>query len=153
MQNLKVIAANRRTLRQLGLTSCAISFVEKYVAMKLRNPRVTLASVCRVLGYNRSLGTKYMKKAEEIGLVARLRRTFVVNARWLAGLSKVKIKQMAYVRKVRKTLAEFSSVNRRSTHSRTNIFKGTNRLNQSDLKVLVAPIEGYVPLHLRKCRE
>lgn len=144
---LKLLSKRRRTLRQMGLTTCTLQFVEKYFQLKRTNPRVSLADVSRVLGYSRSLATRYMKRAEELQLVVRVGNTFILFAKTLLVLAASKLNQ---IRKRLYLKAKSKSVHTRSTHRETNIFSNENWGYQTRQEALADLKASYIPVHLRR---
>lgn len=158
---LALLAANRRTLRQAGATSQTLQVVETFFRLKRRRPRVGPADVGRVLGIARSLVWHHLARAQAIGLVARLGRTWLLNVVGvLSWASESVLKRAQAVRRAaRKRLESLTKSEKRQSCRRHTEVKGLESAETAENLVLLdrasalaALRSTYVPVHLRKVR-
>ena len=120
---LTVLRKNRRGLRKRGATSQCLEVVECYTNCLRKHGRdASLAMVGRLMGISRQLVHRHMRRAEEILLVVRIGRVFMLNARsLLRWASEFVAERAAHVRELgRKRLARLDKsrcVNTRLTHT------------------------------------
>lgn len=147
---------NRAQLRrQFGLSFQAVEVVLKLANMRaFGNPRTSQADVARVLGINRSRVCQHLKKAETVGLLLRVGRTYffrfaaVLSACEQAAIArKAAAMKRAFAHKCREVKEKLGFVAHRATHTtKVSLESGfeSAREHQAALQAL------YIPPHLRK---
>jgi len=156
---LSLIASNRRKLRKMGATSQTIQCVEMYFKIKRRKARTSLGDVARVLGIARQQVQRHMKRAQAMGLVARVGSTLILNVRGLLGWCEASAREKVEHLKRLYQKKKSESDNRRLSHNRSAINKKGEMVESdhserySDRQEALSALKAmYVPVHLRQKR-
>lgn len=142
--------------RQYGLSFQAVEVVLKLANLRaFENPRASQSDVARCLGIDRSRVCHHLKKAETLGLLVRVGRTYFF--RFKTVLSMVEQAELArkaamlkrqFKRKIRETKEKLGFVADCATHTTQEYIKEAFATRSESLQALR---DTYVPPHLRKC--
>lgn len=141
--------------RQYGLSFQAVEVVLKLANLRaFGKPRASQSDVARVLGIDRSRVCQHLKKAEAVGLLVRVGRTYFF--RFKAVLSvveqgeisrKAAAMKRAFVRKVREIKRNLGFVADCATDTPSEYLEQAVASRSDHLAALSSM---YIPLHLRK---
>lgn len=146
---------NRKQLRrQFGLSFQAVECLLKLMNLRaFEKPRATQADVARALGVDRSRVCLHLKRAECLGLLVRVGRTYffrlsvlqnaVSQAELARGAAHLK---RAFARKVLELGVKSGFVADRATHTEQEYLEGIG----SRADALQSLRDTYIPVHLRK---
>ena len=142
--------------RQYGLSFQAVEVVLKLANLRaFENPRASQSDVARCLGIDRSRVCHHLKKAETLGLLVRVGRTYFF--RFKTVLSMVEQAELArkaamlkrqFKRKAREIKEKLGFVADCATYTPQVSLEGAFDTRAEHQKALDAM---YVPPHLRKC--
>lgn len=159
MSTLSIIRANRRELRNRGVTPSGLLMLEALAVEGQRRKtsgfiRLSVAALGRIAGIGRSTALRHVQRLEQIGAVMRLGPAIMLNVKgvlkWCADACK---KRSAHLRRLY-SKPKSQRVRTRATHSEE---KYTSNQAQPEPKPIGDRLDAlswlrsnYIPPHLRE---